>query len=104
MFALNQKSASRLPLLFPALLDTALSATDRPPEVFSSPTNTATNPPRAYDTQIVTPKSIKMNTCTKTGEGEGDFSGSGLKLLIFPSLWESYSCTNTMNNSHEIIL
>jgi hypothetical protein len=55
--------------LLSKLVHTALSATDRPPEVFSSPTNTATNPPRAYDTQIVIPKAIKMNTCTKTGEG-----------------------------------
>jgi hypothetical protein len=68
MFTLSRTSASRLSLLS-KLVHTALSATDRPPEVFSSPTNTATNPPRAYDTQIVIPKAIKMNTCTKTGEG-----------------------------------
>ena len=30
--------------------------------------------------------------------------GPTTKLLIFPSLCESYSCTKTMNNSHEIIL
>jgi hypothetical protein len=104
MFALNQTSVSRRPLVFPAVLEMALCATDCPLGVFSSPTNKATNPPPAYDTQIVSPKPIEMNTCTKTAEGEGDFSRYGLKPLIFRRLWESYSCTKTMNNSHEIIL
>jgi hypothetical protein len=91
-------------LLSTRLFDTPSSATDWVPGVFSSPTNTATNPPLEHDAPMIRPKSIEMNTCTKTGEGDGDFSRSGLKLLIFPSLWESYSCTKTMNNSHEIIL
>ena len=104
MFALGQTSASRPLFLSPALLETAPPVPDRPPEVFSSPTNTATNPRLAYDPQIVRPKPIGMNTCTKAGRGEGDFSRLGLKLLIFPNLWESYSCTKTMSNSREIIL
>ena len=69
MFALNQTSTSRRPLVSPAVLEMALCATDCPLGVFSSPTNRATNPPLAYDAQIVTPKPIEMNTCTKTGEG-----------------------------------
>jgi hypothetical protein len=55
------------------MLDTALSASDRPPGVFSSPPNRATKPPRAYNAQIVTPKPIEMNTCTKTGAGRETF-------------------------------
>ncbi len=104
MFTLNQTSVSRRPLVPPALLETALCTTDCPLGVFSSRTNRATIPPFAYDAQIVRPKPIGMNTCTKTGEGEGTFRESALKLLIFPSRWESYSCTKTMDNSHEIIL
>jgi hypothetical protein len=72
MFALSQAPASRLPLLFPALLDTTLYATDRTPEVFSSPASTATNPPLAHDAPMVRPKAIEMNTCTKNRGGEGD--------------------------------
>ena len=104
MFALSQTSASRRTLLSLGSRETALSATDRPHEVFFSSTNRATHPPLAYDAQIVSHKPSNMNTCTKTREGEGDLSRSGLKLLIFPTLWESHSCTRTMNNPHEIIL
>src|SRR5579859_2052729 len=82
MFALNQTSASRRTLLSLGSCDTALSATDRPPEVFFSSTNRATHPPLAYDAQIVSHKPSNMNTCTKRREGEGDLSRSGLKLLI----------------------
>src|ERR1700747_3644530 len=77
MLALKQSSVSRPPLLSASLVDTPLAPTDWPREVFSSPTNrtasrTASLPP-AYDRQIVRPNAIEMNTCTKTGEGEGAF-------------------------------
>ena len=67
MFALNQTSASRRPLVSPAVLEMALCATDCPLGVFSSPANTATNPPLAHDAPMVRPKPIEMNTCAKTG-------------------------------------
>src|SRR5579859_3902714 len=82
MFALSHTSVSRRTLLSTRLFDTPSSAPDRPPEAFSSMTNRATNPPLACDAQIVSHKPSKMNTCTKTREGEGDLSRSGLKLLI----------------------
>ena len=61
MFTLTQTSASSLTLLS-KLVHTALSAPDWAPGIFSLPTNRATNQPPAYETQIVRPKPIKMNT------------------------------------------
>jgi hypothetical protein len=88
MFTLSQTSASRLPLLSTRLFDTPSSATDWALGVFSSPTNRATNPSLAYDTQIVRPKPIEMNTYTrKRGGGESTVVGqkplnsSGIILL-----------------------
>ena len=72
MFTLTQTSASSLTLLS-KLVHTALSAPDWAPGIFSLPTNRATNQPPAYETQIVRPKPIEMNTCTKTGEGRVTF-------------------------------
>ena len=103
MFTPNQTSASRRPLLS-MLVHTALSATDRSPEVFSSPTNRATTPPLAYAAQIVRRNPIEMNTCAKNRGGGGRLFEIWFKAFDLPSLWESYSCTKTMHNSHEIIL
>ena len=104
MFTLSQTSDSRRPLLSTSLLDTAPSASDRPPQVFSSPTNKVTDPPVAYDATMVRPKPIGMNTCTKTREGWEAFRDSGFCSAAFLILMESYSCATTMNNSHGIIL
>jgi len=103
MFTLTQTSASSLTLLS-KLVHTALSVPDRPPEVFSSPTNTATNLPLEHNARIVMPKPIKMNTCIKTGEGWEAFRDLVFAAPAFLILMESYSCTKTMNNSHEIML
>jgi hypothetical protein len=64
MFAPSHTSASRPPLLSMPV-HTALSAPHRPPEVFSSLTNRTASLPSVYDRQIVRPKPIGMNTCTK---------------------------------------
>ena len=87
MFALSQTSASRRTLLSLGLRETALSAPDWPPGVFSSPTN----PLLAHDALMVRPKLIKMNTCTKQGRGgrrfeiwfcsAGAFNSLGIILL-----------------------
>ena len=103
MFTLTQTSASSLTLLS-KLVHTALSAPDWAPGIFSLPTNRATNQPPAYETQIVRPKPIEMNTCIKTGEGWEAFRDLVFAAPAFLILMESYSCTKTMNNSHEIIL
>lgn len=104
MFRLSQASASRRPLLSVGLLDTPMSLIDWAPRFFSWRTNRTASCHLRMAAQIVGPKPIEMNTCVKTGGGGGDSSRSGLKLLTFPSLWESYSCTKIMNNSHGIIL
>ena len=91
MFTLSQTSDSRRPLLSTSLLDTAPSASDRPPQVFSSPTNKVTDPPVAYDATMVRPKPIGMNTCTKTREG----------WEAFRDLW---FLQRRVSNSHGIIL
>jgi hypothetical protein len=80
MFTLNQASASRRPLVSPAVLEMALCATDCPLGVFSSPTNTAINPPLAYNAPNVRPKPIEMNTCTRK-RGGGESAVVGQKLL-----------------------
>ena len=103
MFTLTQTAASSLTLLS-KLVHTALSAPDWAPGIFSLPTNRATNQPPAYETQIVRPKPIEMNTCIRTGEGWEAFRDLVFAAPAFLILMESYSCTKTMNNSHEIIL
>jgi len=102
MFTLTQTSASSLTLLS-KLVQTVLSAPDRVPEVFSSPTNGTANSPFEY-AQIVTTKPTRMNTCVKTGEGREAFRDLVFVAPALLILLESYSCTKTMNNSHGIIL